>query len=325
MSVFYEDQNHGTNNERRLEGGRWRAALQALRSNEGRGDRELAYDGRTFERVEGLIHLSLAFAIVAGAAILLKTAFMPEPAHERLIEPRAAGPAPAALAQKAAPPRMSTVQQAPVEALETKPADLKVAVTGLADEAAAPVAEPPAQVAAPQVAAAPSPAAGDHFQSPQPIAQSAQLATPASPLEPLAPPPPDLREKLAARTVTPERIATPVPQEVPAVPQDAMAHEAAPQAGQGRAAESAPAREAADRGRVEKCYFKLSGHVQNSGPCRVTHTGNAVVFQLPGKPLEIAQNHGRVWTATLGGRSLGKVYKTGACWGAKGFYACENG
>jgi hypothetical protein len=48
-----------------------------------------------------------------------------------------------------------------------------------------------------------------------------------------------------------------------------------------------------------------------------------VTFEFPGRSLEIVQKHDRVWVATLGGRTLGPVYKSGSCWGAKGFYACE--
>jgi hypothetical protein len=76
---------------------------------------------------------------------------------------------------------------------------------------------------------------------------------------------------------------------------------------------------------MEKCFFKLSGRVQSSGSCRVLHTGGGVTFQFPGKPLTIAHAQGSVWSATFGGRDIGKVYRSGSCWAAKGFYACEKG
>jgi hypothetical protein len=41
--------------------------------------------------------------------------------------------------------------------------------------------------------------------------------------------------------------------------------------------------------------------------------------------LTIDQRQGRVWTARLDARSFGNVYKTGECWGAKGFYVCDRG
>jgi hypothetical protein len=121
---------------------------------------------------------------------------------------------------------------------------------------------------------------------------------------------------------------------------DSPAHDAAP--GVAAAAPLAPVAEPAQTARDEevappastskngdgvartaKCFVKLAGRVQSSGACRVSHTDALVIFDLSGKALEITHSHGRVWTAQFGGRSLGKVFKTGACWGGKGFYACE--
>lgn len=236
--------------------------------------------GFAYDRVEGVIQLTLAFVIVGGAAVLLSSAlFRPSAPPER------AGGKPDESAQSSVAVAAKAPEPAPVESAPAAPA-------------AAPFASPPT--------------------TPAP--------TTMVPLEPLAPPSPDMREKLVAR-----QEAAPPPEarayEAPAAPVPAPAAAAAPAVVEKPGDEPATpeAHKTEEAGRMAKCFLKLSGRVQNSGACRVDHTGAAVVFHLPGKTLEIAHNAGRVWTATLGGRHLGKVYRTGACWGAKGFYACENG
>ena len=49
-----------------------------------------------------------------------------------------------------------------------------------------------------------------------------------------------------------------------------------------------------------------------------------VTFALAEKPLTISHDHGRTWLATLGSGELGKVFKTGSCWGSKRAYICEH-
>jgi hypothetical protein len=300
MSVIFD--------HRRRHGDDEQGATQAGRDGNG------SLWGLAYERIEGVVHLTLAFTIVGGAAVILSSAlFSPGAPLGGPIEPplvsAQAGLAPAA------------------------PVAIK--------EAAAPAAEKqPAQAPEPvQQSAAAAPA--DPFLSARPIAESTAPATAATGPRPLTPPTADTREKLVARQdIAPEPEA---PADEAIAPPEASAYEAAPAApaavsppapvSERAAAPAAPAKAVAEApkadtgGRMAKCYFKLAGRVQSSAACRVDHSGQSVLFHLPGKPLEIVHENGRVWSATLGGRNLGRVYrnKDAPCWGAKGFYACENG
>lgn len=74
------------------------------------------------------------------------------------------------------------------------------------------------------------------------------------------------------------------------------------------------------------CFVKIDGRVLTSRPCRILREkGKEVIFQLAEGPLTIRLHHGRTWTARLEGRDFGNVFKTGECWGAHGFYACDKG
>ncbi|KAF2990170.1 hypothetical protein OGR47_11350 [Methylocystis sp. MJC1] len=263
--------------------------------------------GLSYDRVEGVIHLVLAFTIVGGAAAIMSTAlFGPGAPLGGTAETQ-----PEIVAHKATAAVVAPVEQES----EAKPTHANRVVS----EVVAPVEAPK-----PAASAAPKASALDPFLDARPMTDTAAAPTPAP--QPLAPPPAAMREKLAAVQGDENQEVTPPPQranvaQLPAAPAPAPEAKAEPAA----PARQAEAPEAADDARMAKCYLKLAGRVQNSGTCKVHHTAEAVTFDLPGKPLEIAHKHGRVWTATLGGRQLGQVYKTGACWGAKGFYACENG
>lgn len=75
-----------------------------------------------------------------------------------------------------------------------------------------------------------------------------------------------------------------------------------------------------------RCFVKLEGHVVIAKPCRILRDKDKeVIFEIDEGPLTIKLRQGRVWTARLKDRDLGAVYKTGPCWGAKGFYACDRG
>lgn len=214
------------------------------------------------------------------------------------------------------------------------------------DERAPAVAHREATPAAPtesarvvQTAPAPTPEAAPP-NDPLLAAQAAAAAGAPIP-EPLAPPTADMREKLTAKAEAPPPMrATSVPGSGSLQPRQpaANANEAAaaePIETTKAAAAPAPtkpadkkaeeAAKAADAGKMAKCFIKVSGRVQNNGACRIRHAGETVIFQYSGSTLEISHAQGRVWTAKVGGRSLGKVYKSGACWGGSGFYVCENG
>jgi hypothetical protein len=75
-----------------------------------------------------------------------------------------------------------------------------------------------------------------------------------------------------------------------------------------------------------RCFVKIDGKVLVSRSCRILRDGvKSVVFEIDDGPLTIDQRQGRVWTARLKDRDFGNVYKTGECWGAHGFYACDRG
>jgi hypothetical protein len=75
-----------------------------------------------------------------------------------------------------------------------------------------------------------------------------------------------------------------------------------------------------------RCFVKIDGKVLVSRGCRILRDGaKSVVFEIDDGALTIDLRQGRVWTARLEGRDFGNVYKTGECWGAQGFYACDRG
>ncbi|QGM96156.1 hypothetical protein [Methylocystis parvus] len=301
MSVFFD--------HRRRHGDEEQGELGSQQANS-------ALWGVAYDKVEGVVHLTLAFTIVGGLAVILSSAlFSPGAPLGGAIEK------PVDVAQQSSvAPGAGAVVTEPIQAVAIAPA-APVPASKLAEEAA-----PADQAAARAATAAP---ASNSFLSVRPIAAqpAAAPATAARALEPLAPPSADMREKLVARedSAPPSEAAARQALAVPAAEPVAKAQTAPVE--EAADSEKVPAAHASEGGHMAKCFLKLSGRVQNSGACRVDHDGSSVVFHLPGKPLEIVQQNGRVWTATLGGRSLGKVYrnKSAPCWGAKGFYACENG
>lgn len=306
MSVFFENRGRESDQESDAATGVSRRSLSRWRARGNSSPRHRQDDDRplwgfSYERVEAVVHLLLAFGVVGGAAAILSAGLFNPGAPVEKIEAQAALTTPLA-----APP-------APAAA----PAAKKLVETG-------PVA--PAE----KVEQAPAAPAPDPLLNVQPIAQAAAAPLePAIAPEPLAPPTMDLREKLAPREEMRQQdardaIAVPPPASA-ALPQETAYQPPASEKASVGPEKLAAENKAAEGGRIARCYLKLSGRVQTSGACRVRHTAEAVVFQLPGKQLEITHAHGRTWMATLGGQSLGKVFKSGACWGARAFYACENG
>ncbi len=192
---------------------------------------------------------------------------------------------------------------------------------------AAPVSAAPAPqrlVEAPPARAEPSPVSPSRADAPAPAGATnlVEQAVPAAPVASQDPSPP---VQMAMPAKLPEPLAPP-PGRADMASQAEAAAAAAEDAAPTLSAEAPAARSAGESpARFSHCYLKLAGRVQSSGGCRVRHTEDAVVLEVQGKPLEIAHARGRVWTATYGGRSLGKVYRSGSCWGARGFYACEKG
>jgi hypothetical protein len=76
---------------------------------------------------------------------------------------------------------------------------------------------------------------------------------------------------------------------------------------------------------TSKCLVKVDGRVLIDRSCQVSWTKQQrVTFALAEKTLTLSLDHGRTWLATLGSRELGKVFKTGSCWGSKRAYICEH-
>ncbi len=279
--------------------------------------------GLSYDRIEGVVHLVLAFTVVGGAAAIMSTSLFSSGAPVSGATEKHAEVAAPKVATAVVASKVSTVVVAPAN--EEPEANPPVAneMAAVAAPPAAPVAAPPAPPAAtPPAPPAAQKAASAPAEAPSisPFLNGRPMTEAAAVPEPLAPPPADMREKLTAG-----RAETP-PSEREITPQ-ATAPEPEPKQAAALPEKSVEAPKAAEDARTAKCYLKLGGRVQNSGTCTVHHSTEAVTFDLPGKPLEIAHKHGRVWMATLGGRSLGQVYKNkgAACWGARGFYACEKG
>jgi hypothetical protein len=76
---------------------------------------------------------------------------------------------------------------------------------------------------------------------------------------------------------------------------------------------------------ISNCLVKVAKRVLINRSCQVSWTRRQrVTFALGEKPLTISHEHGRTWLATLGNQELGKVFKTGSCWGSKRVYICEH-
>jgi len=76
---------------------------------------------------------------------------------------------------------------------------------------------------------------------------------------------------------------------------------------------------------TSSCLVKVDGRILINRLCQVSWTKQQqLTFELAERPLTISHDHGRTWLATLGSRELGKVFKTGSCWGSKRAYICEH-
>lgn len=91
-------------------------------------------------------------------------------------------------------------------------------------------------------------------------------------------------------------------------------------------AKSAPESEAAaPEAPTRKCYVRISGRVVEGEACQITRNGGAVTFQYSGRTLTLSSVKGKTWSATLAGKNLGNVYKSGSCWASKSVYVCDRG
>lgn len=99
------------------------------------------------------------------------------------------------------------------------------------------------------------------------------------------------------------------------------AADGAPDAASSVAESEAVAPEAPTR----KCYVKISGRVLEGAACQISQNNGAVTFQYSGQTLTLSPVKGKTWSATLAGKSLGNVYKSGSCWTSKSAHICDRG
>lgn len=108
-----------------------------------------------------------------------------------------------------------------------------------------------------------------------------------------------------------------------AAPAEAAAPAASPRAAVASRTEEKPANE----GRRTQCLVKVDGSVLFDRGCMLRQPGRSTfTFDAGGDDVVLTLERGRTWTASLGGRSLGKVYRTGNCWGRRReVYICAKG
>lgn len=83
----------------------------------------------------------------------------------------------------------------------------------------------------------------------------------------------------------------------------------------------------ADEGRRVQCFVKVDGRVLFERSCLLHKPTPSTLTLTSGKDAVVLKlDHGRTWSATLGGESLGPVYRTGQCWGRRReVYICAKG
>jgi hypothetical protein len=186
--------------------------------------------------------------------------------------------------------------------------------------------------AAPDPVAPPMPPASDSKELRERLLEAQAAAQPLP--EPLPPPikadAPAAAPALGAATVQPLDAAQlktafddapPVDTAATAEPDDA-----APEA-RTAARQSQRADQPAVEGRRGKCFVKIDGQVLFERGCMLRQSERSTLTLNAGdEAVVLTLERGRTWTASLGGRSLGKVYRTGECWGRRRqVYICAKG
>jgi hypothetical protein len=190
------------------------------------------------------------------------------------------------------------------------------------------------------------------------VAPSSAASVSAAPdaVAPPAPPMSDSRD-IKQRLLEAQSAAAPLPEPLPPplakaqIPETAPAQEAGraaaldetqPQVGVERVAPAEAAEptesprgavagrteeKSADEGRRTQCLVKVDGSVLFDRGCTLRQVGRSTfTFDAGGDDVILTLERGRTWTASLGGRSLGKVYRTGNCWGRRReVYICAKG
>ena len=173
--------------------------------------------------------------------------------------------------------------------------------------------------APPDSIAPPTPSTPDSKELKERLLEAQAAAEPLP--EPLPPPQktdaPAAAPALGAATFPPLDAARPKAAFDDAPPVDAAAR-AEPDDEAPAARESQREDEPANEGRRAKCFVKIDGRVLFERSCLLRQPGRSTLTLNAGADaVVLTQDHGRTWTASLGGRSLGKVYRTGECWGRR--------
>jgi len=249
------------------------------------------------------------FYVVAGVILLSSGGFAAHLAWRGAHAPRADG---ATLRQVETPTTPARIEQ------PTTPAP--VAETAQARDVA-PASAPTVSIATDSIAP-PTPPTADSKELKERLLEAQAAAAPLP--EPLPPP-----TKADAPAATPALDAAAV---APLVAQPKTAFDAAPPVDTAALAEpddeapSAPASaresrrddEPAAEGRRGKCFVKVDGHVLFERGCMLRQPRRSMLTLNAGdEAVVLTLEHGRTWTASLGGRNLGKVYRTGECWGRR--------
>ncbi|MGB5086164.1 MAG: hypothetical protein WBO09_16535 [Methylocystis silviterrae] len=245
------------------------------------------------------------FYVVAGAILLGGVGVVATFASRGA--PRADG---ATLRQVETPTTPVRIEPPPAPGTET------AQVADVAPSSALTVSAPPDSIASP------TPSTPDSKELKERLLQAQAAAEPLP--EPLPPPQktdvPAAASALGAVAVPPLDAALPktafdappVDAAVTAEPEDE-----AP-AARTAARESQGGDEPANEGRRAKCFVKIDGRVLFERSCMLRQPGRSTLTLNAGADaVVLTQDHGRTWTASLGGRSLGKVYRTGECWGRR--------
>ncbi|HEY8214685.1 MAG TPA: hypothetical protein VIG36_11215 [Methylocystis sp.] len=259
------------------------------------------------------------FYAVGGIILLVGGGFVANLAWKSAHAPRADG---ATLRQVETPTTPARIEQpTPAPVAETAQASI-----------VAPSSAPTVSVATDSIAP-PTPPAADSKELKERLLEAQAAAAPLP--EPL--PPPTKADALAA-AVAPLDAAAVAPLDA-ARPKTAF--DAAPPVDTAALAEpddeapSAPAAaresqrddEPATEGRRGKCFVKVDGHVLFERGCMLRQPRRSMLTLNAGdEAVVLTLEHGRTWTASLGGRNLGKVYRTGECWGRRRqVYICAKG
>ena len=255
-------------------------------------------------------YIVVAVVLIGGGGLVAILALRGAPAH------RADG---ATLRQVETPTTPARIEQA-------TPAPLnEAAQTADAGPSSAPLVG-----ASPDLIAPPTPPTSDSNNLRERLLEAESAAQPLP--EPL--PPPTKTELPAAAPA--HRAVSPLDQtrpktafdDAPPVDMAALAEpdDEAP-AAQAAARQSQREDEPANDARRGKCFVKVDGQILFERGCMLRQSGRSKFTLNAGDDaLVLTLERGRTWTASLGGRSLGKVYRTGECWGRRRqVYICAKG